>query len=165
MENEKKLSPPYVVFSSFKSFINGLGETAVPTRIDKSVMSNYSGSTIYSLLPALTWFGLIDSNGIPSEKLKELANSDEIGFSRLLGELMREKYVFLFSNGIDLKNASGGQVQEAFKSQDVSASTITKCMVFFLAAAKEAGIEVSPHVKAPTVKRKSRAKKAKKRLR
>lgn len=150
---QKPSTPPYISYASFKSFINGLGESTVPSRIDKTVMSNYSGSTQYQLLPALNWLGLIDFEGTPSDLLKSLVTANEDEFGTILEPVIREKYRFLFSGDIDLQSASAGQVEEAFKAQNVKGSTVTKCISFFLKIAKEAGITVSPHVKPPTVKR------------
>ncbi|MCG7995635.1 MAG: DUF5343 domain-containing protein [Candidatus Thiodiazotropha taylori] len=152
-ESGKKLSPPYVSYTSFTSFIKGLSETHVPDRIDKTVMSNYSGSTVYALLPALQWLELIDEHGNPQPILDHLTNANDTEYQELLNKLVKEKYSFLFNGGFDLAKASSGQVIEAFKQQDISGSTVTKCMSFFLAIAKSAGIKVSSHVKAPTVKR------------
>ena len=153
-QSHKMPPPPYVSFASFKSFINGLGESTVPSRIDKTVMTNYSGSTQYALLPALHWLGLIDSDGTPSVLLKRLAVANDNDFGALLEPMVREKYHFLFSEGLDLQSATSGQVTEAFKDQGITGSTVTKCISFFLLIAKQARIPVSPHVKAPTVKRK-----------
>ena len=69
--------PPYVSYSSFRNFINKLGESTVPSRIDKSVMTNLSGSTQYALLPALHWLGLIESDGTPDDVLKDLATAND----------------------------------------------------------------------------------------
>lgn len=159
--DSKKTSPPYVSYSSFTSFIKGLGGTHVPSRIDKTVMSNYSGSVVYALLPALQWLGLIDEHGTPDPMLHSLASADEDEYKSLLAKLVKDKYHFLFNSSLDLSKASSGQVIEAFKQQDITGSTVTKCMSFFLSIAKAAGIAVSPHVKAPTVKRKPVAKKNK----
>jgi hypothetical protein len=38
-----------------------------------------------------------------------------------------------------------------FREYEISGSTLSKCISFFLAATRDAGIQVSPHVKAPTV--------------
>jgi hypothetical protein len=50
---------------------------------------------------------------------------------------------------LDLKNASAGQLTEKFRTLGISGSTLTKTIAFFLMAAKECGIPVSPHVKPP----------------
>ncbi len=159
-ESNKKPSPPYVSYSSFTSFIKGLSETHVHDRIDKTVMSNYSGSTIYALLPALQWLNLIDENGAPQTMLHALANAkDDNEYREHLSKIVKERYSFVFNAGFDLAKASGGQVKEAFEKQDISGSTITKCMSFFLAIAKNAGIVISPHVKAPPLTKRSSPKK------
>lgn len=159
--SEKKTSPPYVSYTSFKSFINGLGESTVPDRIDKTAMSRYSGSTIYALLPALQWLTLIDGDGTPSPLLRNLAAAidDEGEYAALLEPMIKERYSFLFNGGINLATASSGQVTDAFKAQEIQGSTVTKCISFFLAIAKDARIQISPHVKAPKVARSSTAKK------
>ena len=157
----KKPSPPYVSYPSFKGFIKGLGETHVPSRIDKTVMANYSGSTIYALLPSLQWLGLIDEHGNPQPLLSEIAHADDASYRSILEKLAKDKYSFLFNGKVDLSKASNGQVIEAFKSQDISGSTIAKCMSFFLAMAKDAGISVSQHVKAPHARRAPSGKKKK----
>lgn len=149
----KKLTPPYVSYVSFTSFIKGLSETHVPDRIDKTVMSNYSGSTIYALLPALHWLGLINERGDPQPILHELVAADNDEYKALLRKIVKERYSFLFNGSFDLAKASSGQVIEAFKQQDINGSTVTKCMSFFIAIAKDAGIAISSHVKPPSVKR------------
>lgn len=150
---EKKPSPPYVSYSSFKSFIKGLGESTVPDRVDKTAMRNYSGSVIYALLPALQWMTLIDGDGYPSDLLRQLAGASDEEFGPLLKPLVEQRYSFLVNGNFNLASASSGQVEEAFKAQDIQGSTVTKCIAFFLAIAKESGITVSPHVKPPTIKR------------
>ncbi len=158
-QSEKRPSPPYVSYSSFKSFISGLGESTVPSRVDKTVMSNYSGSTQYALLPALQWCGLIEKDGTPSELLHNLANAKDDDFGKLLKPMAEEKYDFLFNKNVKLETASSGQVIEAFKAQDITGTTVTRCMSFFLALAKDAGITVSSHVKPPIVPRKKATQK------
>ncbi len=155
---DKKPAPPYVSYSSFKSFLKGLGESTVPSRIDKTVMSNYSGSTQYALFPALQWCGLIEKDGTPKPLLHQLATAKDGDYSSLLVPMVKEKYAFLFNENIDLEKASSGQVIEAFKSQDIQGTTVTKSMAFFLAMAKDAKIKVSSHVKAPTVPRSPKKK-------
>ena len=161
-KTRKNPLPPYVSYSSFKNFITRLGESTVPSRIDKSVMSNLSGSTQYALLPALHWLGLIDSDGTPDDTLKVLALANDENFGTLLEPIIREKYDFLFAGDLDLESATSEQVVEAFKTQEVTGSTVTKCISFFLRIAKEARIQISPHVKPPPVRRKSSGTKGQK---
>lgn len=158
---DKKPCPPYVSYASFKGFINGLGESIVPNRIDKTVMSNYNGSTVYALLPALQFFKLIDKDGTPSPLLKKLAKANDEDMPELLNPMVKDCYHFLFQNGFDISSSSAGQVIDVFNDQGVNGATVTKCMSFFLSIAKDSGIEVSPLVKPPVVRRKPKKSKTK----
>jgi len=162
-KDEKKNVPPYVSYSSFKSFIKGLGETIVPDRIDKTVMKNYSGSIVYALIPTLVWLGLIDEKGMPQKSLRDLAEAskDDNLYKEEIGKLFNARYTFLADIGVNLKTATGGQVEEAFKSQGASGATVSKAMTFFINMAKHGSITLSNHIKAPTVPRKQSTKKAK----
>lgn len=160
-QSQKPAPPPYVSFTSFKNFIIGLGETGVPGRIDHSVMSKFSGSVRYALLPALQWLGLIDNDGMPQQSIRDLSGADENEFPNVLQNLLKDRYSFLFTNGLDLSNASSAQVQEAFKQAGCQGSTVTKAMMFFIGAAKAANIKLGPHVKAPTQPRRPKKKDAK----
>lgn len=51
------------------------------------------------------------------------------------------------------QRATTGQVEQAFKAQGVTGSTVNKAVLFFLNAARESGVEVSPFVTAPPVAR------------
>ena len=160
--DKKKTTPPYVSYGSFINFINKLREETIPDRIDKSSMSNYSGSTIYSLMPALQWLRLIDENGTPSTSLRNIVSANEEGTKDILKNLVRERYDFLFNADFDLSSASSGQVIEAFMAQNISGSTINKSISFFLSIASDSGIRISPHVRPPAARRKSSPKRKKK---
>src|SRR5690606_23652198 len=87
--------------------------------------------------------------GEPSKELQQLVDSPEEQRGTLLRPVLERSYSFLFNGSIDLKRATTKQVEDAFRAQGISGSTVVKCMSFFLAAAKAAGIQVSPHVKTP----------------
>lgn len=148
-ESAKTESPPYPSYATFVNFIKGLKETGVPSRIDKSVINKLSGSTQSALIAALKWLNLIDSAGLPMPKLEELVEADEVKYSETLASVLRESYKFTTDGTLDLAKATGSQVEQKFREYGVSGSTIIKCMAFFIAAAKDAKIELGPHVKAP----------------
>jgi hypothetical protein len=148
-ETAKTETPPYATYSTFTNFINGLKETGVPSRIDKSVLSKMSGSAQAALLSGLKWLVLIDSVGVPNPKLDALVNADATHYSEILAGVLRERYPFLTDGSLNIAKASGAQVEQKFRDFGISGSTVTKCVAFFIAAAKEAKIALSPHVKAP----------------
>lgn len=151
-QDSRKPLPAYVSYKSFSRFIKGLRDTHIPTRIDRSFLIGMSGSAQSALQGALLFLGLMDSTEKPTKALEAfiLATGHEQGVK--LKEMMLLAYPFLF-DGIDLKRSTSGEVQEAFRKQGVSGSTAAKAIAFFLAAAKDAGIEVSKNVKPPSVVR------------
>lgn len=153
-ENDRKTkTPAYAPFKSLMNFINSLKENGVPTQIDRSMMGGMSGSSQAALITSLEFLNLISDNGAPAKELQQLVDTEENKRGPLLSSVLERSYPFLFSGAIDLKRATTKQVEEAFRSQGASGSTVVKCMGFFLAAAKAAGITVSPHVKTPTAPR------------
>ena len=152
MANETKTieAPPYIAFGTFSNFIKGLGETGVPDRIDKSLLRSFSGSNQSALLGALKWFKLIDDVGTPSAKLEEYSKGTESP-NVVLAELIRSAFAFVSDGTIKLEKATGSQIEEKFREYGIGGSTIGKAMAFFIAACKEAGIPLSPHIKLPKV--------------
>jgi len=149
-EQEGKLKiPAYISYKTFCNFISGLRESGVPAQIDKSMMSAMSGSAQSAMLGSLEFLKLIDSKGKPAPELQQLVDSSDNDRGPLLRTVLEGSYHFLFLGTIDLKRATTKQVEEAFRSQGISGSTIVKCIAFFLAAAKDAGIQISSHVKTP----------------
>jgi hypothetical protein len=140
-----KLVPPYVPYRSFRNFIDSLKQ-GIPARIDRSVMSSYSGALQSQLATALRYLGLTSETGHPTEMLAVLVNTEGHTRAQALKTVLTTCYPFLFKP-FDLKSATPRMVEEQFAAQGASGGTLDKCMLFFLSAAKEAGIEVSPHLK------------------
>jgi hypothetical protein len=150
-KNEKPLTPPLISHVSFTSFLNQLRDTgAIPSRIDKTLMPKASGSQISGTLGTLKFLGLIDEAGKPSDQFKTIVLAQDEDRKSPMAALMKSSYAFLFNDpDFDLLHASSGQMTEKFREQEISGSTLTKTITFFLAAAKEYGIQYSPHIKAP----------------
>lgn len=147
----KRPTPAYVSYKTFTNFINSLKESGVPSQIDRSMMKGMSGSAQSAILGSLEYLKLISKDGIVLTKFHQLIDAEEKERAPVLREIVESSYPFLFSGSIDLKRATTKQVEDEFRKQGVSGSTVVKCMAFFLAAAKAALIEVSRHVKTPTV--------------
>lgn len=160
-ETKKNDPPPYIAFSTFLSFIKGLGKTGVPSRIDKSLLRNMSGGNQSALLAALKWFGLINEIGEHGKPLESLvAAGDAAG--DVFRELLPVAYKFMSDGSIQLDRATGAQVEEKFRAYGLSGSTVVKAMAFFISACKEAQIPLSAHIKLPKVLRANGLGKAKK---
>lgn len=155
-KTEKFSCPPTISYVSFTAFLNQLRNMEhVPHRIDKTLMPKASGSQQSSTIAALKYLKLIDATGKPIDgDLEAYVLADDDARKPIIAEILRKSYSFVFDDRtFDLEKATTGQMAEKFRSQDLTGSTITKTIQFFLAAAKDAGIKVSPHIKPPPIDR------------
>lgn len=144
---EKKSIPPYVAYKTFSNFLDRL-KVGIPSRIDRGLLATYSGGIQAQLLSTLKSLDLTTPNGLPTEKLKNLVNSDGADKAKRLNEIIKAAYSFLFRADIDLASITYSHLEDEFKTGGgVSGGTIPKCIAFFVAIAKEAGIELSPYIK------------------
>ena len=134
--------PPYLSFRTFTGFVERLRKS-VPNRIDRSVLSSFSGSNQSQILAALRYLELISPKGVPSEKLSSLVESEGTEFRKNLRQVLVGSYPFLFK-GFDLRRATVDELIERFEGAGATGDTIRKSVSFFLAAAKHAELEVSP---------------------
>lgn len=149
--NDKIVRPPYTSYRSFESLLNELKDHEVmPAVIDRSTLQKRSGSEQSALLATFKWFHLIDEKHAPTALLESYIAADQDQTKSLLKEMIERSYAFVSDGTFNLRNATSNQMADKFRQYDISGSTLTKSVAFFLGAAKSAGIFVSPHVKAPT---------------
>ncbi len=139
-------TPPYTSYRTFKTFIEDLREHGLPSRIDRSVLTRFSGVVGTQLTHALRFLGLIEDEGRPTERLRELANAEDAGrWPETLLELLRQEYAPIFA--IDLETATPSHFNEAFRKAFPAADAVVqKCVTFFLYAANDAGVKISGRV-------------------
>jgi hypothetical protein len=139
-------TPPYTSYRTFKTFIEDLHEHGVPSRVDRSVLTRFSGVVGTQLMHALRFLGLIEEDGRPTQHLKELVNSHGEGdWCEKLLELLRQQYAPIFA--IDLENATPSHFSGAFRKAFPAADAVVqKCVTFFLYAANDAGVKISARV-------------------
>jgi hypothetical protein len=139
-------TPPYTSYRTFKTFIQDLREHGVPSRIDRSVLTRFSGVVGTQLMHALRFLGLIEDHGRPTQRLKELVNAHGAGhWPEKLLELLRQEYAPMFA--IDLETATPSHFNEAFRKAFPAADAVVqKCVTFFLYAANDAGVKISGRV-------------------
>jgi len=145
--------PPYVPYRTFLTFMESLRQ-AMPGRIDRTVMGTFSGAMQNQLFGALRYLGLINEQDIPHARLKQLVAADGAERTQILRSILEDGYPFLFKEeGFDLTNATLGQFEEQFRKIGASGDTVRKCATFFLTAAKEAEIRISPRITGTSRKR------------
>ena len=143
-EESKKNIPPYISYKTLIGFIDKM-KVAMPSRIDRSLMGTMSGTMQAQLTNSLRFLNLITPNDLPTEKLTRLVNSEDNERQKVLREILKASYLFLFDN-FDLQHATTHQLQERFIDAGASGDTVRKCMAFFMTAAKDSGIILSPHI-------------------
>jgi len=139
-----KSVPPYVTFKGLMNFVDGL-KRGIPGQVDRSLMKTMSGSMQNQVLSALKYLQLIDNNGNIKDFLTRLVNSEGTVRTKVLHDILSASYPFLF-NGFDLSKATSNQFRQKFIEAGATGDTVRKCIAFFLSAAKEANIEVSPYI-------------------
>jgi hypothetical protein len=146
---EKSLSPPYLPYRTLENFIQRLKSGVIPSRIDRSVMSSFSGSIQAQLITTMRYLNLTNDQGSPTEKLERLVASDGAEKQKILNEVLSSSYPFLFNKNVDLNKITFAQISELFIEAGASGETTKKSIRFFLNATKDAGINLSPHIKKP----------------
>lgn len=139
-------TPPYVSYATFKTFITELHEHGVPGRIDRSVLGRFSGITGSQLMTTLRFLRLMDDKGTPTAALTALVQAHGTdGWSASLKPVLVAAYAPVFR--LDLGNATPGQFNEVFaKAFPATEAVLQKCKAFFLPAAADAGVAISPRI-------------------
>lgn len=147
-KTEKSKLPAYVPFGTFTNFINDLRKAGLPSKIDRSLMPNSSGSLISSLIGSLKFLGLMGNDGRPTEKMRALVEATDENRKERFKDLLEIAYPFLHTTSdFDLQKATTAEVADQFRSQEVSGSTVSRCIAFLIALAKAADYKLSPHLK------------------
>lgn len=144
-KQEKGMIPPYLSYKTLLTFLDRL-KAGMPARIDRSAVATFSGVVQGQLFTALKYLQLMNDSGVPAKRLTELVASEGEERKRILADTIRASYPFLFTNGVDPKRTTMQQLQELFDAAGASGGTTRKCIAFFVTAAKDAGIELSPYL-------------------
>jgi hypothetical protein len=146
--NEPAIIPPYLPWPTFTAFIEKLSKTAVPNRIDASLIKNLSGTAQGQLLTALKFLALTNGNGAVTDKLRTLVKAYATAdWANTLSESFMEAYQEVIGT-LDLDTATPGELKERFREiGQIEGDTVEKAMRFYLNALKDAGISYSPHLK------------------
>jgi len=141
-----KLLPPYVSYRTFWNFLDGL-QAAIPARIDRSFWGDkFSGSTGGQLIATLKYLKMIDGNGVPTLRLKQLVLTKGTQRANLLRQLAQEAYPF-FLTELDPASSTYSQLEEKLKEHfQIAADVGRKCIKFYIGLAEDGAISLSPFV-------------------
>lgn len=144
---EQTVKPPYLSYKTLRNFLESLKASGVSGRIDRSIMpSSMSGANQVLVIAALKFLGLIDEVGIPQDNLHKIVELEKGERAQAYQQALRSAYSFLLKD-LDIERATTRQVEERFKDIGLSTDTVRKAVNFFLLAAKDAEMKVSPHIK------------------
>lgn len=148
LDKEKKRLPPYVSYRTFRNFLDGLQVGGIPARVDRSYWGDrLSGTTGTQLISALRFLNLVDSNGLPTNRLKVLVASRGPQRNELLRQMTFDAFALLMKAGLDPQNATYSQLEEIFHNNfDISGDVGRKCIKFFIMLAGDAGVHLSPFI-------------------
>ena len=138
-----KMVPPYLSFKTLKSFIERL-KVAVPSRIDRSVMGSMSGAVQGQILSTLKYLSLTTEHGIPTDKLTRLVKSEGAERQKILREIITTAYPFIEMDS--LPSATAKLLQDQFAATGAQGETVRKCVAFFVSAAKDCALPLSPYI-------------------
>jgi len=143
----RKSLPPYVSYRTFRNFVDGL-QLGIPSRIDRSYWGDrYSGSTGTQLMTALRFLGLIDGNGIPTTRLRQLVSAKGAQRPEILKQIAYTSFDFLSERILDPQVATYSQLEEAFyNTYQVTGDVARKCIKFFVSLESDAGVPLSTFI-------------------
>jgi len=145
---ESGWKPPYVSYETLRNFIDTkLGPNAMPPRIDKGFLDNYSGGVQPQLVSALKTIGfIVDPDGAVQDLLRRAARSPDERKA-----VLRDWATSFYSEQIEKgqEDATAQMLWESFARSGYSGSTLRKAIVFYLALVEDLGLPKSPYFKPP----------------
>ena len=155
------MTPPYMSYQRFESFIASLHGRTLPPRIDRTLMQRMSGGEQSQVRIALRFLGLTQGDdNLVTETFRALVLAYTLptvppaqqteDWKQKLAAIVKSAYGPII-DGLD-DAATQGQLDERFRTRGgLAGSSLVKAVRFFLAIAGEAGITMSPYFKGSTV--------------
>jgi hypothetical protein len=139
---------PYLPYGTLANFLdNKVGGGAVPPRIDRTFLENYSGSVRPLILVTLKTIGMIDNEGKVLPSLREAVRNPPQSRQAVLRSWSEQFY----SRQIELakENDTAQTLWESFSERGFNGSTLRRAVIFYLALSEDLGLPLSPHFKSP----------------
>jgi hypothetical protein len=146
-DEERRARPPYIPFKTFLGLIERFQQTVVPSRVDVSLLRNYSGSVARQLIAALKFLDLIDDDGAVTDRLRGLVKAyGTPEWKDRIGEVVVDAYGEVTREISDIDVATPAELETAFRNYGAEGDVMRKCVSFWLAANLSAGWMISPHI-------------------
>lgn len=143
---DKGPRPPYVTYATWTRVLDDV-KVRKPTLLDLSYFRDLglSDSTGVTVRAALYFLGLVEGDGMPTERFAELVSAEGDARRGVVRELIEDGYAPIVGD-IDLEHATMGHLLDCFKRAGAEGNVGHKCVTFFLALAKDAGMVLSPNL-------------------
>jgi len=145
MKADSRGIPPYIGWATWNR-LTRLMKTFVPPRLDRSYFNSlgFSGTQYSQAVRAFLFLRLMDESKKPTETLRQLVMGTDEERRTTLKSVIEKAYQPFFENPGPQK-ATLGDLESFLRSQGAK-GVIDKCVTFFLAAAREADIPLSPQL-------------------
>ncbi len=145
-DSPEKYTLPYIPFTTFLNFVDRLKSTAIPSKIDNTVMPNLAGGVRGQVRSALRFLGLTDSEDHVTTAFRDLVQAHGTeSWATTLRSVIETAYQPIIGE-LDLTEATPGQVQSKIKTAGVTGQMADKTIRFMLAGFENAGRVLSPHL-------------------
>lgn len=142
-------TPPLVSFKTIKNVITDFRTKGVlPPRIDKRVFPTFSNTVANQTVAALRFLNLIDEAGVPTPILQALADpaEGEAAWRSTLDAAISLAYDPVMD--IELDKVHDSHLRDKFKEVfGLEGDAQRKAIAFFLFAARDAGMKLSPYLR------------------
>ena len=138
--------PPYMGWATWQRLLEGL-KTFNPPYLDRSYFDSlgFSGTQCSQAVRTLSFLGLITGAKRPTEKLQLLISAENDNYKRTFREILQDAYKPFFDDP-GPQNATIGALENYLRNTGAQGGVVDKCITFFLSAAKEADIPLSPQL-------------------
>jgi hypothetical protein len=145
MSKENRGIPPYIGWATWNR-LTRLMKTFVPPRLDRSYFNSlgFSGTQYSQAVRAFLFLNLMDDSKKPTEALRQLVMGNDDERKTTLKTVIEKAYQPFFQSP-GPQEATLGDLETFLRSQGAK-GVVDKCATFFLAAAKEADIPLSPQL-------------------
>lgn len=137
--------PPYGSFRTFWGFVAALAEKPLPPQIDRSMLDSKSGTDQLAIFSALKAFNLVAGDAqLVQPELTDLVRAGAEGRKKQLASLLHTYY----PGQIDVSAQQGTEkmLLDSFEKEfGLTGDTRRKAATWFLHAANECGLPMSPH--------------------
>ncbi|HEV7485388.1 MAG TPA: hypothetical protein VGQ65_06865 [Thermoanaerobaculia bacterium] len=145
--NGTGLTPPYVSFTTLKSFLSRLKENTVPTVLDGAVFAGMDGTRQSQLRGALRFLELMDDAKRSTVLLGATVEAIQTGdWPLVLGALINDSYSELLKN-CKLESTTPKQLETTLETTYGIANNVArKALTFLVQAAQEAKMPLSSYL-------------------